>query len=194
MLLLLDLDGLFFVRTSDKRTDTSDYKSFVHKKYKYIIYPGALEFLDRCAELYDIAIYSSITDNNIFHIIDKLFYNRKHKIKFVLDRKYTKLDPGYELINNIKAFDTIKSISDIVSNPIINVNRTYKLNDTIIVDDSYNKVRFNNHDNVIIYKSDFTFDIDMSSYNKNIFIIPENVSIAYNYDDILYYINEKHNN
>ena len=118
-LIILDLDGLLFIRkstfskynhrgTSNNTTDgttkssignstkdqvndpnikiKNEYDTFEHKKYLYVLRPGYDNFIDYCLSNYDVGVFSSITEQNITYIIDNVFGNKKHKLKFILDR------------------------------------------------------------------------------------------------------------
>lgn len=109
--------------------------------------PGTLAFLRYCQCIVDIAIFSSTTKKNVIPIIE---YLNKENIyfKFVWCRDRTKPDPDYKINPNIKDYDTIKLIYDVIDS-----FNYYNISDVLLIDDSYNKIRFNNPKNYILVKS-----------------------------------------
>jgi hypothetical protein len=176
-LVLLDLDGLLFIRIkkreiADKMDEIkSTYNTFEHKVYLYVLRPGYDVFIDYCLENYHVGIFSSITKENISIVVDNVFGSRVDKLKFILDRNLTKLDPdfGNPKYNHlhIKPHDTIKNIYDVISNPIINTNRIYDLYNTIIVDDSFRKLRFNRWDSICVFTPSERLYFEPKSYIPN---------------------------
>nr|QBK90310.1 MAG: ctd-like (NLI interacting factor-like) phosphatase [Pithovirus LCPAC102] len=201
-LIILDLDGLLFIRKNkftaynqkgeSNNPDTnikSEYNTFEHKKHLYVLRPGYDDFIDYCLSNYDVGIFSSITEKNITCIIDNVFWDKKDKLKFILHRKYTKLDPDYGKNKNIKSFDTVKYISDIISNPILNEKRIYTMRNTIIVDDTYRKVRFNPRNNICVYQPSERFNFEPEKYINKTKKSYDNV--CHSYSEVMEYI-EKH--
>ena len=170
-LVVLDLDGVLFTRNINNNINNNINYDFKIKNTYYILNDGASDFINYCLDNYEVGIFTSITPSNTKIIISKIFtYGRKNKLKFIYDRSHTKLDPDYEKLDNIKKFDTVKYLTDVINNPIINTNRTYNLDNTIIIDDTYMKVRFNPVNSICIYNNNNnnndTIDIKtFSSYN-----------------------------
>ena len=159
-LVIFDLDGVFFDRVKLKDLDQSDLdqNELDDRKYydyvwmRYYIKTGLYKFIYECSKKYDIAIYTSITNNNVHNILKKIFgVQYKKKFKFILAREYVKFDPDYGDDPDTENYDTVKYLDDIFMSPIYSKNRTYNKDNTVIVDDSYKKIRFNDPKNVILF-------------------------------------------
>jgi len=164
-LVVLDFDGVLFERhrTVDNPPPNPD---FTHKYFSYYIYPGVHQFIQSLLEKYDVGFLTSITEKNTLPILRKLYANKEiPKFKFILDRRFVKHDPEYKKFEKINFYDTIKLLSDIHLSSTINLNRVYNTHNTIIIDDSYMKMRFNHPKNVILFTP----------------IVKQNFYVGYNY-------------
>lgn len=168
-LILLDVDGVLLVRTNKKE----DYPYFKQGKKFCYVRPGAKEFIAACASKYDIVIYTSMMYSNVKSVLNQAFGLNfiKYNINFICSREYTKLDPDYKHNPNIKSYDTIKLLDNVLSSPIINENRKYNIENTILIDDSYRKVRFNDISSVIIFKAKDKFYFEQDN-NEEILEYP----------------------
>lgn len=147
-LVILDMDGVLFTRDRFTKDNKYDNHDFVFKGYKYYIREGASEFISRLNDSYDLCIFTSMVKSNAIQIINCI---TKVRFKHIFGREHTKLDPEYGIDPDIKSYDTIKLINDVINCPILNKDRKYNLSNSIIIDDSYLKMRYNNPKNVIIY-------------------------------------------
>lgn len=208
-LIILDFDNVLFhrVKNGNKRPN-----SFRIKRYEYYPYPSVINFLEELTQHYHIGFFTSITEENSRNIIKKLI--PKHiRYEFILDRRFVKFDPSYwnnshinqgnqsdkNNYNNggliIKDYDTVKYLTDVFNNPNINERRLYNHTNTIIIDDSYMKMRFNNVKNVILFYHEKNLTINDKLEEKLYRVNGQNVrkyckfKICRSYEDILSYLN-----
>lgn len=104
-----------------------------------------LEFIESFAR---VGIFSSTMHRTI--ITELKLYNLQKRFDFILDRSHTRLDPDYLITGGITEYDTVKDLSTILNNPIVNAERRYAINNTIICDDSARKLRFISKENALI--------------------------------------------
>jgi hypothetical protein len=141
-LLLLDINGLLCCKVPKGQ-------GLSIKSYDVILRPYYKEFLDWCYKHYKVGYFSSTSAINAKLILNYLLTpeQKEHCVLFWF-RDKTQLDPYPK-----KRYDTIKSLIDVYDHV------EYVFNDcnTLIIDDSYNKVRFNLQKNVLLcqpYKND----------------------------------------
>lgn len=113
--------------------------------------PGYLEFFDRLLTKYHVAIFSSTTHKNASSII-QASQLKSQEFDFLWYRDRTRFDPEGQG-GEIQSFETIKMLNDIYDNPIVNMHRQWSDRNTIIIDDSSTKVRFNKSENVLVISS-----------------------------------------
>lgn len=124
---------------------------------RFILRNGVKKFTRKLLETYDVGIFSSTTYKNGNPVIRDVFGRKRLVFKWFRDR--TKFDP--ECDDEKDSYKTVKYISDVITNPIVNYNRNYNKFNVVIVDDEYSKVRFNDISNVIVYNSsDISLEID----------------------------------
>jgi hypothetical protein len=158
-LVVLDINGIL-VKKNNKHDNGGGWKvnhPHHNKKHNndiietrgaiFEIRPGAREFIRKCFEKYHVAIWSSTTFTNAQPIIDELF-DHKNELVFRWFRDHTEYDPEYGIKADIKDFDTIKTINTIYSNAMF--MRKWGPKNTIIIDDSHQKLRFNDEKNYIV--------------------------------------------
>lgn len=163
-LLLLDINGVLCRKVDSKYEGPVDLEL---TSYKIIYRPGYEKFLAECYERYDVGYYSSTTYKNADGIL-RAMLTKKQRDSTVCFwyRDRTCLDPdwGKSISNHdswdgdltttqITKFSTVKYLSTIWQNPVINYNRVYSENNTIICDDSSIKLRFNNRKNCLLIDS-----------------------------------------
>nr|QBK90220.1 MAG: ctd-like (NLI interacting factor-like) phosphatase [Pithovirus LCPAC102] len=181
-LLIFDMDNVLFERVkqyeANKMNINIKYEfSFINNNNIYYIRPGVIDFMNICIRLYDIGIFTSM-QKNVYNILNTIFdYNIVKKFKFIYTRTHTKLDPEYNILPKITEFNTVKYLSDIFTSPIINSKRIYNKNNTILVDDSYMKIRFNSPKNIIIF--------NYNSLDENSDILEEHSDILEEHSDTL---------
>lgn len=156
-LIILDFDKVLFYRALTSKI-LNDMGGFQVKKYTYFPYPGVHDFLLDICRKYKIGFFTSITEKNAKEILETLLENTEVKYEFILDRRFVKLDPEYKSYRKLNEYDTIKLLSDVFNSPIVNHHRIYNKFNTIIIDDSYLKIRFNHPRNVILFDN-----VDMRS-------------------------------
>ena len=140
-LLLLDINGLLCCKTNQNETNLSS----IHlKAYHVILRPYYKEFLDFCYKHFNVGFFTSTTEKNAKIILNNLLTEEQIKnTKLMWFRDRTHLD--YE---SYKTFNTIKKLNDIYDYPLFNCQ--YHEHNTILIDDSFNKVRYNEPKNIII--------------------------------------------
>lgn len=159
-LVILDINGLLCRKTTEGKVDLS------LGRYGVVIRPGAREFLEFCYQNFDVGIFSSTTYKNASPILEALLTpEQQKKTKFKWFRDRSSIDPDYnssgrraepswdldEFIDKkIEQYSTVKKIADVLSAPQINEDRKYTLQNTLIVDDSPMKMRFNQKKNVVL--------------------------------------------
>lgn len=157
-LLILDINGLLCHKVNKpcdgEESDSEDInKNYLDRKfYKVYSRPGVDKFLIWCLENHDVAIWSSTTNYNAEPILKWLFpkHEMLSRLKFDWYRNNTNLDPDFGLDSRVENYDTVKNLKNVWSHPYINESRKYSKTNTIIIDDSVRKTRFNNSDNVLI--------------------------------------------
>jgi hypothetical protein len=142
-LLLLDVNGVL-CRKVNRRDDIPLPPDCIRLLGCDVIpRPGYKELLAHCFANYSVGIFSSTTERNVTKILEGLLtaeQNASLMLRWFRDR--TRLDPDYGMETNIQRHETIKMLCDVFDNPILNEPRHYTLHNTILVDDSYLKVRF----------------------------------------------------
>lgn len=151
-LLVLDINGLLCYKVKQPYMKPDDGNFLDRKFYRVYRRPGVEEFLEWCLKNYDVAMWSSTTTYNAQPILKWLFPLRGtlKPVKFSWYRDRTNLDPDYNIDNRVQNHDTVKNLVNIWSDPYVNDSRRYNKFNTLIVDDSVRKTRFNNEDNVLI--------------------------------------------
>jgi len=153
-LIILDISGILCGKESNFDVEHPDLKLIhITNYYRIFLRPGALQFVKRCLENYDVGIFSSTTYPNVKPVLNSLFgYIERKKLKFIWCRDRCELDPDYkpnsgekneENEEKINKYDTIKILKRIIDNPCINLNRKYNLDNILMFDDSIRKMRFN---------------------------------------------------
>lgn len=157
-LILLDVDDVLLVRTNRK----ADYPCFKQGKQFCYVRPGAKEFIEACSAQYDVGIYTSMISSNVKSVLNQAFGENfiQCHIDFICSREYTRLDPDYRHDPKIKSYDTVKLIDNILGSPILNEKRKYNVENTILIDNSYRKVRFNDISSVIVFKASDKFSFE----------------------------------
>ena len=168
-LLLLDINGVLCIKITkleynkiikDNTDAFSEMKVIKLLSYYVVVRPGCYEFLDFVYTNFDVGYFSSTTQKNARGILNSVIsQEQEDETKVFWFRDRTHFDPdsgsiqGVNYITNTSAtvFDTIKLLSDIYDNPILNHRRQYNGGNTILCDDSERKTRFNNSNNVIIF-------------------------------------------
>ena len=155
-LLILDINGLLCKRIDKDVVYDSKLKCVKLPGYNVILRPHYKEFLQHCYHYYHVAIFTSGSKRNTKVILDALLTKEQLKnTQFIWCRDRNRLDPDFNTDIFTTSFDTIKYLQDVYDNPIINEHRIYNDTNTLLLDDSHRKCRFNNPNNFMICN---TFD------------------------------------
>ncbi|WP_035567121.1 HAD family hydrolase [Hymenobacter sp. IS2118] len=137
ILLILDLDETLIHATATKRGD-----DFAFQLYHYYVYkrPGLDEFLQACAENFDLAVWSSASDDYVQQVVEKIF-PAEIKLLFVWGRSHCtplvlpQIDEyGYYNLDGASHYEYAKMLKK--------VRRLgYDATRILIVDDTPEKVR-----------------------------------------------------
>ncbi len=139
-LCIFDVNGVFCCKVP--KSQPADVKL---RSYNIFLRPFYQEFLEFCYNNYKIAFFSSTNRHNVDVILKNILTQDQQKETcFVWCRDRTHFDPDTD------SFETIKILDDVFTNPIVNHNRLYSAKNTILVDDSKAKTRYNNDKNVLI--------------------------------------------
>ena len=112
--------------------------------------PGHVEFLQTAFKEFEVGFFSSTTKTNADPILKALLTKEQYKACILFwYRDRTRFDP--EVGDN--DFATIKVLDDLFANPIANREKKWNKTNTLIVDDSPSKVRFNDPMNVVMVES-----------------------------------------
>ena len=132
-LLLLDINGLLCCKVPKGQ-------GLPIKSYDVLLRPYYKEFLDWCYCHFDVGYFSSTSKTNAMLILNYLLTTeQKNKTTLFWFRDQTQPDP------HGRSFDTIKSLIHIYDH-----FDHYHHKNTLIIDDSYHKVRFNLDQNVLL--------------------------------------------
>lgn len=159
-LLILDINGVFCRKLAPnivfklvKAFKKGEYPNYCIKVPKSKIgiefRPGYKDFFETLRYKYHIAIFSSSTFWNCTSVLDVL---PEMQWEFLWYRDHTHRDPDIGT-TGVDGYATIKKLDDVYDNPVINEKGEWSEHNTVIVDDSPAKMRFNNPNNVIIVRS-----------------------------------------
>ena len=172
-LLLLDINGLLCCKVPKGQKNKKYNKDDILKlnSYKVIIRPHCREFLEYCYSKFTIGFFTSTCEWNVKAILNKLLTPEQHKATALMwFRDRTRFDPISSA--DEMSFETIKMLEDIFQNPMANEKRLYNDQNTLLIDDSETKTRFNDPANIIICKA-FTGEEDDRGLFDLMEIIPQ---------------------
>lgn len=164
-LLILDLNGLFCYklkkvikgvkippqRIAESKKKLKHLECSIAVYYDIYFHPKAKDFIKWCLNNFEVGLYSSTTWYNVNTILNGIISKKeKSKLKFIWCRDRCLLHPKYGGNNGIKKHDTIKDLSLIVKNPVINFKREYTMENILAIDDSLEKMRYNPEGSYII--------------------------------------------
>lgn len=153
-LLVLDINGLLCKRIDKETLYDHKLKCIKLHSYNVILRPYYKEFLHHCYANYHVAIFTSGKQSNTKIILNALLTKEQiNNTVFVWCRDRNRLDPDFNTDIFTTNFDTIKCLQDIYDNPIVNEYRIYNASNTLLLDDSYRKCRYNNPNNFLICNS-----------------------------------------
>lgn len=155
-LIILDVDGLFIKRTYDPSLDAFkmiDNTHFEAPRFRIELRKDAISFLEALISNTSrgskhlpkraVGLWTSSKSSTFTSYLPRIFGDLFRCFEFVWDRSMCTLDPDYQKNPLIKAHSTIKPLSTVLTNPMINENRRWTADNVIIVDDSELKLRFN---------------------------------------------------
>lgn len=156
-LVVLDIDGLLIKRTfiTDENSPVETIKTVRTRRHHIELHSDLDKFWNKIFSIpnLEVALWTSSNEKTfseyINHVVPECF---REKFHFIWDRRMCTLDPDYYVDNNIKHYSTVKKLDTILSSPIINEQRVWNENNTLIIDDSEKKLRFNPE------KTRFVFD------------------------------------
>jgi len=143
-LLILDLDGVLCC-----------------KKGKEIIFrPDTFRFIEEVYSKYNIGFFTSCTYKTMKRILGSLLTEQQdYDTIFKWSRDHTHLDNESPC-----PWDTYKLLSDVWDNPVVNPNRYWNKYNTLMIDDSPNKMRYNPPENWMAVRSFNGEDDSMLEY------------------------------
>jgi hypothetical protein len=138
-LILFDLNGVLCTKIPMKKDPS---------RYTFLVREGIQDFLSSFGDDFCLGIYSSTSYANIKKVLATI--DPERKIELIIDRGHTLLDPNYGTIKGLTEYDTVKNLDYVWSNPVFNKNRLWSANNTLLVDHSPLKVRFNDDKNILL--------------------------------------------
>lgn len=158
-LVLLDINGILGVKT-DTKPENQEYISC--RSYYFIIRPNIREFLTKLREFATVGIFSSTNYTNVAAILSVIDPEFKKTFTPLMDRSMTAFDP------NTKGVETVKNLDIFWSNPVHNSNRKWNSGNTLLIDDDYSKVRFNDEKNILVVNENDDLDLLLRKIREKI--------------------------
>jgi TFIIF-interacting CTD phosphatase-like protein len=143
-LILLDLTGVVC-----QEVKTKDVKGATKLGNRYISFrPHLEEFLRFCYSHYKVGFFTSTTKKNAYPVIEKMLSKEQlESTEIIWYRDNVRYDPDHKT-----GFNTIKVLKDLYDNPEYNKNRYWSEKNVLMIDDSPEKMRFNNPKNYIVVR------------------------------------------
>jgi TFIIF-interacting CTD phosphatase-like protein len=135
-LLVLDIDETLIYATEEKLDRDEDFTVGPYSIYKR---PGVDEFLSKCLDLFEVAVWTSSSEEYASGVIDHLF-DGKGKPSFLWTSERCTKSYDYEM-HQIQYIEDIKNLK----------RKGYRKEDIIIVEDSRVKMK-RNYGNAIIVR------------------------------------------
>ena len=155
-LIVLDINGLLVYKSFTKNNQNTSLNTIKLNSYNVDIRPHYKEFLEFCYTYATVGFLSSTNKMNVDKILKHILTTEQKKnTLFVWSRDRTHFDNTNDNTNCNNSIETIKKLSDVWDNPVVNEYRTFNDTNTLIIDDSAIKLRFNDAKNVLICS---TFD------------------------------------
>lgn len=155
-LVILDFNGIFIDKVFDPSAESNQNgkteKGVEFKTIKnFIIYfrPHFRDILNEISRKYSVAFWSSTTEQTAQPILS-LMGLKKYDFRFIWFRENTLFDPNYGVDDDIERHDTVKNLSNVYLNPVGNRDRKWDETNTLIIEDSPKKVKYNPIRNVLI--------------------------------------------
>lgn len=161
-LILLDVNGIFGYK-SEERIYEGDVIQCAN--YTFVLYPEVRNFIETLRERYTVGIFSSTRFTNIANVLGHIDPNFRKTFTPLMDRVMTSFDP-----DSNDEITTVKYLETFWSNPIHNAKRKWSAENTLLIDDSTQKVRFNFEKNILLVK-------EFSGYETLLDQIEEKISL-----------------
>lgn len=147
-LVILDIKGI--LGTEIEKEDIARQGTLKLFSYDFLPRPEIATFLSNLYKEYEVALFSSTTEKNAFLILKNILTrDQMKKTLFFWYRDRTHLDPDPSAL----PYETVKLLDDVFTSPIINKERKWSKENTILIDDSTTKTRFNDQKNLVILPS-----------------------------------------
>ena len=151
-LLILDVFGLLCAKLNP---DTPALLPIIQetKHYRVVARPHLKEFLAAVFSRYTVAIFSSSSYYNVSSVLNTVMTRGQlNSCLFIWTRDRTHLDPEGE-----HEHSTVKRLSDVLDNPVLNSKRAHSWSNTLMCDDTLSKMAANPEGNVLTCQ-EFTGD------------------------------------
>jgi RNA polymerase II subunit A small phosphatase-like protein len=151
-LIVLDLDETLIHATDNPKDENWDFEVFDYKVYKR---PGLDAFLQKLSSTFDVAVWSSASDDYVKIIVEKIF-PKNAELAFVWGRSKCVRKIDYRSVEDYGYFDEDNHLNYI--KPLKKVKKRFKisLDRVLIIDDTPEKC-VDNYGNAI-YPREFTGD------------------------------------
>jgi len=152
ILIVLDLDENLIHATSSPKDENWDFEVFQYKVYKR---PGLEKFINKLSHEFDIAVWSSASDDYVQEIVNNIF-PKNYELKFVWGRSKCVRRIDYRSVEDYGYFDEDHHLNYI--KPLKKVKKRFKksLDRILMIDDTPEKC-VDNYGNAI-YPREFMGD------------------------------------
>jgi len=148
-LLIFDLEGVCCQKDRRSRTTIDVSGRSVH------IRPKIRQILTELSHQYRLAVWTSTPKKIAHQIVNHVFQDLP--LVFTWYRTETEFDPDFGFDPNIDRYATVKTLDRVFYSLKVNPDRRWTGKNTLLIDDSPVKTRFNEEKNVLIF--DLTQDL-----------------------------------
>jgi len=136
-LLILDLNGVLITKIYNKNT----------KKNEFTLKEGTIEFLEWAKEQgYTLALFSTSTYNTVKESLDLIFGKTSYPFAFIWNRDHCE----FSAKPDANEYIAIKILKRIWKNASVNYKKRYSDKNTLIIDDTLEKMEKNDPKNYLI--------------------------------------------
>lgn len=154
-LVVLDASGLLFEKVVDPQYVSPHGLEVIQQHYySLVLRPHVREFLKDCFDKYYVGFFSSSMQHTVDPLLDLLLTEEQKSatvFRWYRDRTHFHPERGVASRNDLNPHSTIKRLSSIIENPIVNKYEGWGYHNTIICDDTTTKMEFNPADNVLMF-------------------------------------------